>query len=249
MLWSIRSTPASCSSRTERTTAANSGTSASGRPAAGSSRSTNAARSRARARRRAAARRRARARPRAASASGQSRAARAARPPARARAGRAPTPSAATSTFSRTVRPRKERLCWNVRASPARPRRCGLQPVTSRPSSSTAAGRRPVEAGEHVHERRLARAVRADQPDHLVAVAARASRRRAPARPRTSATRRRPGASLRASATFRDVGKSAVRQILGTTLAVTAPTSFGLLFWIRSRGTAVRTPCGAAARS
>ena len=40
MLWSIRSTPASCSSRTDRMTAANSGTSASGRPAAGSSSST-----------------------------------------------------------------------------------------------------------------------------------------------------------------------------------------------------------------
>ena len=37
MLWSISSTPAPCSSRTERTTAANSGTSASGGPAAGSS--------------------------------------------------------------------------------------------------------------------------------------------------------------------------------------------------------------------
>ena len=41
MLWSISSTPAPCSSRTERTTAANAGTSASGRPAAGSSSSTN----------------------------------------------------------------------------------------------------------------------------------------------------------------------------------------------------------------
>ena len=42
MLWSISSTPARWSSRTERTTSANSGTSASGRPAAGSSISTNA---------------------------------------------------------------------------------------------------------------------------------------------------------------------------------------------------------------
>src|SRR6185503_489234 len=41
MLWSIRSTPAPWSSRTLRTTAANSGTSASGSPAAGSSISTN----------------------------------------------------------------------------------------------------------------------------------------------------------------------------------------------------------------
>ena len=55
----------------------------------------------------------------------------------RASRGPAPTPSAATSTFSRTERPRNERLCWNVRESPARPRLCGLQRVTSRPSSST----------------------------------------------------------------------------------------------------------------
>src|SRR3982750_2079044 len=41
MLWWINSTPVSCSSRRERTTAANSGTSASGSPAAGSSISTN----------------------------------------------------------------------------------------------------------------------------------------------------------------------------------------------------------------
>ena len=40
MLWSISSTPAPCSSRTDRTTAAKSGTSASGSPAAGSSIST-----------------------------------------------------------------------------------------------------------------------------------------------------------------------------------------------------------------
>ena len=44
---------------------------------------------------------------------------------ARASPGPAPAPSAATSTFSRTVRPRKERLCWNVRPIPARARRCG----------------------------------------------------------------------------------------------------------------------------
>ena len=39
--------------------------------------------------------------------------------------------------FSRTVSPRNERLCWKVRAIPARARRCGLQPVTSRSPSST----------------------------------------------------------------------------------------------------------------
>ena len=35
------------------------------------------------------------------------------------------------------VSSRNERLCWNVRASPARARRCALQPVTRRPASST----------------------------------------------------------------------------------------------------------------
>ena len=43
----------------------------------------------------------------------------------RASAGLAPTPSAETSTFSRTERFPNERLPWNVRAIPSRPRRCG----------------------------------------------------------------------------------------------------------------------------
>ena len=55
----------------------------------------------------------------------------------RASRGPAPTPSAATSTFSRTESSRNERLCWNVRASPARARRCALQPVTRALPSST----------------------------------------------------------------------------------------------------------------
>ena len=60
--------------------------------------------------------------------------------------GPAPQPSAATSTFSRTVSAANERLCWNVRASPARPRLCGFHPVTSLPDSSTEPARREVEA-------------------------------------------------------------------------------------------------------
>ena len=96
------------------------------------------ARWRARGRRRAGARRRARARP-----PGRLRAAvspsRSSSRSARRRASRvpAPMPSAATSTFSRTDSVPNERLCWKVRARPARTRRCALQPVTSRPSSST----------------------------------------------------------------------------------------------------------------
>ena len=84
--------------------------------------------------------------------------------------GSAPEPSAATSTFSRTDRAANERLCWNVRASPARPRRCG-RPRGDLPARELdRAGGREVEAGEDVDEGRLAGSVRADQADDLVAV-------------------------------------------------------------------------------
>ena len=201
MLWSIRSTPASWSSRTDRTTAANSGTSASGSPAAGSSISTKAgsvARARATPRRRSSPCARAPAGP--VGIGGRGRARRAARPPA---AGPRAAPLRRPERRSRRSRgrgsERKERLCWNVRASPARPRRWALQRVTSRPSSSTVPGCGEVEAREHVDERRLAGAVRADQADHLVAVQFEGHALRARVRPRRSATRRQPGALLRAA--------------------------------------------------
>ena len=171
MLWSIRSTPAPWSSRTARTTAANSGTSASGRPAAGSSISTkrgSVASARATPRRRSSpcgerGGRRVRVARRA-------RAARAARRlAARARAA-APTPSAATSTFSRTDSERKAWLCWNVRASPCRPRRWALHDVIVAARRARPALVGTVEAGEDVDERRLAGAVWSDQPDDLVTV-------------------------------------------------------------------------------
>ncbi len=142
MLWSIRSTPAPCSSRTVRTAAAKRGTSASGRPAAGSSRRTK----------------------RGSEASARATPSRRSSPCASADAGRvgvggeleqleqlvrpaggldagwsrcrAPT----TSTFSRTESERKAWLCWKVRASPCRPRRCAGQRVTLRPR----AGRSPM---------------------------------------------------------------------------------------------------------
>ena len=134
----MRRTPASCSSRTDRTTSAKAGTSASGKPAAGSSMRTNrgvVARARATPRRRSSP---CASEPAAVSAY-DARCNDPSSSPARRRASRggAPTPSAATSTFSRTDRLRNERLCWKVLASPARPRRCGLQRVMSRPSSST----------------------------------------------------------------------------------------------------------------
>ena len=93
------------------------------------------------------------------------------------------------------VSPRNSRPCWNVRASPARPRRCGGQRVISRRAELDPPRRRQVEAGEQVDERRLAGAVRADQPEHLVGRELEVDVLRAPGSPRTSARRRGPGAS------------------------------------------------------
>ena len=93
------------------------------------------------------------------------------RPAPAPRAATAPTPRAATSTFSRTERPRKAWLCWNVRVetgpaaavgAPARSRRAR--------SSSTVPSSARSKPGQQVDERRLARAVRPDQPDDLVVV-------------------------------------------------------------------------------
>ena len=89
----------------------------------------------------------------------------------------APPSRARSQRRRRARRPRRSpaprarettRLCWKVRARPCRPRRCGRQRVTSRPSSSTAPVVGEVEAGDDVDERRLAGSVRADEPDHLV---------------------------------------------------------------------------------
>ena len=117
----------------------------------------------------------------------------------RASRGRAPQPSAATSTFSRTLSDANEPQCWNVRARPARPRRCGDHRVTSWPPSSTVPAGREVEPGEDVDERRLARAVRADQADDLVPVELERRRRGARGRPRSGVRRRWPGEHLRAT--------------------------------------------------
>ena len=172
MLWSIRSTPAPCSSRTDRTTAGEGGHLRLGQPRR---RLVHEHEPRPR-----------RERPRDAEAPlvavGEVRGRRV-RVPRRGRAtsstpsarsfasrGDAPTPSAATSTFSRTESPRKAWLCWNVRVRPARPRRSGLQPRHVPAAELDRALVGPVEAGEHVDERRLAGAVRPDQPHDLVVV-------------------------------------------------------------------------------
>ena len=73
---------------------------------------------------------------------------------------------AATVRFSRTVRSSNSSIACHVRARPRRARACGLSSVMSAPSS---VGRAAVrhEPGDGVDERRLAGAVRADQPDQL----------------------------------------------------------------------------------
>ena len=73
---------------------------------------------------------------------------------------------AATVRFSLTVRSSNSSVLCQVRASPRRARACGGSPARSRPSSSTRP-RGTDEAGDRVDERRLAGAVRPDQPDQL----------------------------------------------------------------------------------
>ena len=122
--------------------------------------------------------------------------------------------------------------CAGTSASPARPRRCGLQRVMSRPSSSTAALVGEVEAREDVHERRLARAVRADQADDLVAMQL---ERDVSERLDAFERARDAGGPERSSGPPCLVSsrRSTARQIFGTTFALIGPTTSGTLFCIR----------------
>ena len=70
-----------------------------------------------------------------------------------------------TWTFSSAVIVRNSLMFWNVRAMPAFVTRSGRLAVMSLPSKSDLAGRRLVEAGQAVEERRLAGAVGPDQRD------------------------------------------------------------------------------------
>ena len=170
MLWSISSTPAPWSSRTERTTAANAGTSASGRPAAGSSSRTNCGSVAS-----------ARATPSRRSSPWAS------DPAAMLRERREPEdveqlvgslPGAARAGADAERRHLDVLAHRQAAKAVAVLKRAG-QPVPAapvrRPVRDVAAreqhrpGGRPVEPAEHVHERRLAGAVRADQPDDLAA--------------------------------------------------------------------------------
>ena len=195
MLWSISSTPAPWSSRTERTTAAKSGTSASGRPAAGSSISTKRGSARARGRRRAGARRRA-----ASAAAGIVGVAAEPEQPEQlvgARAARARPGADAERRHLDVLAHRQvaERVAVLERARETVP-----GPPVRRPARDVAVAERdpalvrPVEPAEHVDERRLAGAVRADQADDLAAAQLeRDAAERLDAR-RTTARQRRPEA-------------------------------------------------------
>ena len=73
-----------------------------------------------------------------------------------------------TVTFSRTVRSANSRGFWNVRASPARARRARRGSRDRAAVEGDLAPRRSSRTpGDAVDERRLARPVRPDQPEHL----------------------------------------------------------------------------------
>ena len=99
-------------------------------------------------------------------------------------------------TVSRTVRSGNSSAPWNERPSPSRARRAGDRcRCTSWPRISIAPRARH-EAADRVHERRLAGAVRADEPDDLAAadVEVDAGRRR-PGRPKRHGEAARPGST------------------------------------------------------
>ena len=124
--------------------------------------------------------------------------------------------------------PPKAWLCWNVRASPCRPRRYAGQRVTSRSSSSTRPrlGRsKPLRTLTSVD---LPAPFGPISPTHLARPRARARRRAAPRRPRTNARRRRPGAILRASPSARaTAAKPYESGLFGTFFATIVPFSIG----------------------
>ena len=96
-------------------------------------------------------------------------AARARAGPSRAGRGRRRTRSA-MKRWSRTVESGNSSMRWNVRPIPSRARSWTGRPVMSSPSSSTVPRSVRSHAEHAVEERRLAGAVRADQPDPLALV-------------------------------------------------------------------------------
>ena len=80
-----------------------------------------------------------------------------------------PRHSTATIRLSSTVRWLKGCCFWKVRRSPCRARQVAVRPVMSVPSKTHPAGGRVLDAGNDVEQRRLAGAVRTDQPADLTA--------------------------------------------------------------------------------
>ncbi len=101
--------------------------------------------------------------------------------PGRGRHRGATTPTTPRGCRAPSCRVKRARR-WNVRAMPARPRRCGGQPRDVVAPEEHGALCRLAAAREHVEHRRLAGAVGADEPDDLARGAPRA-------RPRSSALR------------------------------------------------------------
>ena len=98
--------------------------------------------------------------------------------------------SSTTSRFSHSAR------SWNTVAMPRSCAALGSGCVTVLAVEGDRAGVRPVHAGEHLHQRRLAGAVVADERDHLAGVRRRGRRRSAP-RPRRSLADIRAGSTAR----------------------------------------------------
>ena len=123
-----------------------------------------------------------------------------------ARAARSPLPRRACARRARSRRTRRRACARAGRSSRSRARtgwrrggcsgtcarcrarrpRCGFRPVERRAVEHERAAVGRVDAGEHVEERRLARAVRADQAVDLAAADREARRRTAPARRRSA---------------------------------------------------------------
>ena len=85
------------------------------------------------------------------------------RPRARASASRGRRCSAPMVTFSSTLRPLNGRTIWKVRPTPASHTRSGRRPEIVLAVEADGAGGRRVDAGDHVEDRGLARAVGSDQ--------------------------------------------------------------------------------------
>ena len=126
--------------------------------------------------------------------------------------------SSATSTFSRAVRLPNASRRWNVRAMPSRARWCGRLRGDVDAVERDVPARRRLQPGDDVEQRRLAGAVRADQPGDAARLDVERSRRRRRAGRRTAPTTSTTSSSAiasrpRAPAATRDVVADAERAV------------------------------------